>query len=277
MFVIILQKVNTDIAVQISLLNHKSKGEVKMKKTFCIIFVMAVILSFAGCAPTTYTEKGEDYVYSVGETINILDKESKQVLGSVTISDAVVIKDEPFIIEEFAKYDENSNPIYEKVSYEAVVQINYKYTIADSTKTITTSNFSVFDKVGNSAEFSPKTNYEKIPTKDNSFVVAVKEKGEFVDLSFRYHISQTAIAKIKAYYEDNANISEQPVDEQSEDTVEQDKTALNVMDDSNNESKSNIQIWIFIVVFIVQALSNIALIVVLIVFFKKYRKTMPKQ
>ncbi len=245
-----------------------------MKKIFPILLLLIILLGFSGCTPTTYAEQGKDYVYGVGETINILDKESNQILSSVVITNVIIIKDEPFTIDELVKYDESNNPIYEKFSYEAVVQINYKYTVADSTKTISSSNFSVFDQDGNSAEFSPKTNYEKISTKDNSFVVAVKEKGEFVDLSFSYHISQTAVAQIKAYYEDVANKS---VDEnkQNQGAVEQNINTPIVDDNPDNSSQSAFDSRILVMICVVQALSNMILITVLIIvlFVKRRDRT----
>lgn len=246
-----------------------------MKKTLSVLFVLIMILGFSGCAPTTYTEQGKDYVYSVGETINILDKESKQILSSVTITDAIVIKDELFFVEELVKYDDNNNPIYEKTSYEAVVQINYKYSIIDSTKRISAINFSAVDSEGNRAEFFPKTNYKTSYTNDNSFVIALKEKGEFVNLSFQYHTNQTAIAQIKAYYEDVVN-KDKDKDKLNEGNVEQNNTPI-VDNDSNNTPQSDYNLQIFVGIFIAQALLNIVLIILVIILcvqhFKKHKNS----
>ena len=242
-----------------------------MKRTLSVLFVLIMILGFSGCASTTYTEQGKDYVYSIGETINILDKESKQLLSSVTITDAIVIKDELFFVEELVKYDDDNNPIYEKTSYEAVVQINYKYSTIDSTKRISAINFSAVDSEGNRAEFFPKTNYKTSYTNDNSFVIALKEKGEFVNLSFQYHTNQTAIAQIKAYYEDVVNKGEDK-DKLNEGNVEQNNTTPIVDNDSNNTPQSDYNLQIFVGIFIAQALLNIVLIIFVIILCAQHSK-----
>ncbi|MBQ8267421.1 MAG: hypothetical protein IJZ21_03450 [Clostridia bacterium] len=185
----------------------------------------------------------------------MLDIESKQVLGSVTITEVAILKDEPFEISEIADYDDNNEPIYETETYEAIVQINYTYETIDSSKKITTNNFSVNDAMGDSAEFSPDTEYTEISTSDNKFVVAVKEKGEFINIGFAFHTNQEEIADIKAYYDDSVTKDE------NEDINDQQVEDIN----QENTNKDGTSIKLLTAICIMQGISNFVLLVIIIV------------
>ncbi len=177
-----------------------------MKKSISLMFVLLLLFCLSACTePTTYTDYPQDgHTYSVGEQINIYDKESSAFLGCVTVTGITVVRDEPFALEKVVDYDENNQETYEYVHYEAVVQIDYNYQVLDSTNIISPSHFLITDCEGNPVERSPQTDYEPIKTSNFSMFVGVKEKGEYLNIKLRFHSTQEPIAEIKAVYDGNS-------------------------------------------------------------------------
>lgn len=173
-----------------------------MKRTsiFLILLTVCVLLVTACGTPTTYTKQ---FNYTVGETIEILDKETNSILGSVVVTDVLVIQDEPFTLQELSHY-EDDKPVYQDVTYEAVIQINYSSYVADSSNSITSSNFSIVDAGGSAARINPRTSYKEAEAPDKCIIAAVKTKGAMVDIYFSFHLTQERIAKINGYYTDGS-------------------------------------------------------------------------
>lgn len=145
------------------------------------------------------TDRSTDYIYSLNEEIIIRDIESKGELGTLKITNAVFLKEEPFELPELEEYSEDWTPIYKNVRYEALVQINYIGTAIDSRNKITSDNFSITDSAGESVKFDPVMEYELIETEESTIVVALKNKGDYINIDFSFHNSQSKpTAKIKA-------------------------------------------------------------------------------
>lgn len=120
----------------------------------CFIIAIFVIITFlcTSCRTTTNTEKPNNYKYGFNEEIKILDMESKGVLATVKFTGISVLKDQPFEIKEVDHYDQSNNPVYENITYNQIIQIYYVYKTTDSTKNISSSNFSVKDSKGEQAD-----------------------------------------------------------------------------------------------------------------------------
>lgn len=240
-----------------------------MKKSLALFTVILLILSLSACQePTARTEHFDDYVYSVGEEISVYDKESSSLLGTVTVTGVTVVRNEPFELEKIVDFDENDQAIYENVPYEAVVQIDYVYDVADSTNKITASNFIITDCEDNLTERSPEIDYAPVDTDDDSIFVAVKEKGEFVNLKFMFHTSQKPIAYIKAVYDGYSTLPETDArpsytDDYYDDEYEYEDPAISVI--------SGIFAGIFLAILFLSPVAVIVLIIVIVSLSSKNR------
>ena len=156
----------------------------------CFIIAIFVIITFlcTSCRTTTITENSNDYIYGFNEEIKILDMESKGVLATVKITGISVLKDQPFELKEVDHYDQSNNPVYENITYNQIIQIYYVYKTTDSTKNISSSNFSVKDSKGEQAIFDPDTDFKaKALDGNNSMIVALKNRSDFINIQFKYN------------------------------------------------------------------------------------------
>lgn len=168
------------------------------KKYIFITLLIMLAVAMSACAPaTTRTDKDENYIYSAGETINIYDKESGQKLGDIVITNVSVISDEPF---EINMSPGKADPSI--IKYEGLIQVCYKYSVADSSVDIDYNNFKVEDYCGEDAFENPDVYYEAFDTDDEYFVSAVKNLGTYVDIEFSFHTYQTPTAKAHIEYSD---------------------------------------------------------------------------
>ena len=103
------------------------------------------------------TDKPSDYVYSLNKKIKIRGIEFKDGLGTLTVTHASVLKEEPFEIPMFDGYREDGTAI-------------------DSRNKKTNDNFTVKDSQGESAKRNPEVEDELVEAKQNSFIVALKIK-----------------------------------------------------------------------------------------------------
>lgn len=82
-----------------------------MRKFFFLPFVIVIFCLTSCQATTTMTDKPSDYVYSLNKKIKIRDIEFKDGLGTLTVTHASVLKEEPFEIPMFDGYREDGTAI----------------------------------------------------------------------------------------------------------------------------------------------------------------------
>ena len=98
-----------------------------MKKHSAIFIMAAVLLFLSGCSATTITEHEGNYLYGAGESINVIDIDTREHIGTLKVTEAVLLSDTPFTVTEKSGTDENGNDIYETVTYAQLVQVFYQY------------------------------------------------------------------------------------------------------------------------------------------------------
>lgn len=176
-----------------------------MKRLALIGSTILVLLT--GCSATTITEREGNYIYRQDENIYIQDIDTRNRIGTLKIIGASSLKSEPFVVQEISGVDTSGNPIYQDVVYEQLVQIWYLYDSKDDSKELYSSNFSVYDAQGDLGEVDPKVEYSsgEGDTRD-SFLVALKNRSDFIRLHFRYNPLQTTVtAKIELELSDGAD------------------------------------------------------------------------
>ena len=242
------------------------------KKISCfllLLLVLIVIMSFSACsAPTCHTDKDENYIYSLGEEIRLYDNESNSYLGSIAVIDAIVIRDGGFSIEEFDGYDEDDNPVYKDVEYEAVVQINYISSFIDSNDADERINFTLRDTSGNAGKKSPEVSYVTEPTPYSSMVFAVKEKDEYITIRYAYDTFQQPVAEIKAYYDDSGNYSADTL----ENFVGEGEGFISPQENSSNAGIAAVLLSVLLILCIAEGIIIIVLSVILIILALKLKK-----
>ena len=143
-----------------------------------------------------------NYIYGLNEPIHVIDIDTRDELGTLTITGVEVLKDEKFTAKERDGYDANSQPKYKDVTYEQIVQVFYDYDFKRS-KAVTDYNFGVLDASGIVAvkadQIDPLSDYtEKTKKGSLSFVVALKNRSDSIQIQFRYNSMQVKpTAKIK--------------------------------------------------------------------------------
>ena len=175
-------------------------------KKFAVVLAAASLMVLSSCSATTITEQAGNYVYSQNEDINILDIDTRNNVGTLKITGTEILKNDSFTVKEKRGTDESGNDIYQDVTYEQLIQIFYSYDNKGRVKSLSSSNFSVSDKAGYAGEFSPNIEYSAIKRNgEDYFVAALKNRGDFVNLTFKYNSLQIAdTAKIRL------DISEKP-------------------------------------------------------------------
>ena len=168
-----------------------------MKKGI-IVLGIALICLLSACSATTITQHEGNYIYSANEDIRIFDIDTRDVVGVLNVTGIQVLNNRPFTIKETTGFDENGNELQEDIVYEQLVQVFYHYD-SPMNKAVSAANFQVYDQAGVCGTINPKVKDTALPSKDGScFIVALKNKSEFVDMKFRYNILQTThTAKIQ--------------------------------------------------------------------------------
>jgi hypothetical protein len=176
-----------------------------LKTKLALILCLLSCFALSACSTTTITDKPGNYQYKVNETVNIVDIDSRESLGTVTVTGAAVLKDEPFEVLESDGTHENGETKYKTVVYNQIVQIFYTYTAIDSSKTISGANFDVRDSgrsLGVSAGSLTSQPDYSLQSRDgsSSFVVALKNKGDYLEIAFKYKVLQmkaTALIRVE--------------------------------------------------------------------------------
>lgn len=163
------------------------------------VFVLAAMLFFLfGCSATTITEREGNYLYGVGEDIHVIDIDTREHIGTLKVTEVVLLSDTPFTVTERTGTDENGNDIYETVTYAQLVQVFYQYDDRGSGKDISAANFTAYDAAGKMGEIDPAGYTGENRTGSDSFLVALENKSGTIRLDFQYNILQTtATAKIQ--------------------------------------------------------------------------------
>jgi len=159
------------------------------------ILAIAMILGLAAvpaCGATTITAQAGNYRYKVNEPIEVIDIETRNTFGILTITGVEILKDEPFEARESAGEDENGEPQYTTVTYSQIVQIFFTYT---GEKKLSDMHFNVRDATNELGRrpsgLDPVPAYQlKERSGQSSFVVALKNKGSYLEISFIYNAVQ---------------------------------------------------------------------------------------
>lgn len=198
-------------------------------KKISVILVIALLLILPSCSATAITEHEGNYVYSKNEDINIIDIDTRDNIGTLKMTGIEVLKNKSFTIKEKNGSDESGNDIYEDVTYEQLMQIYYRYDNKGSKKTISSANFNVYDQTRTSCKIDPDIEYDAIKRSgEEYFVVALKNKGEFIDMNFKYNITQTTnTAKIKLKISEKSDATSSNNSSSVNDTSNQNKPETN--------------------------------------------------
>ena len=169
------------------------QGARRVKK-ICIICLMLsmIICTVTACVPSveTITKQPGNYLYSKNEKIEIVDIESNQVIATLKIKDCCVLKNSTFKISEYKNTDSNGSAIYEDVNYEQLIQVDYDFENQPGySKKISAHNFSVKSRNGSQIKINPEIKDLSFD-EANSFLVALKEKSDRLEISFTYDIYQ---------------------------------------------------------------------------------------
>ena len=169
-----------------------------MKKHSTIFTIAAMLLFLSGCSATTITEHEGNYLYGAGESINVIDIDTREHIGTLKVTEAVLLSDTPFTVTEKSGTDENGNDIYETVTYAQLVQIFYQYDDKENGKDISAANFTAYDAYGQRGEINPAGYTGENRNGSDSFLVALENKSGTIRLDFQYNVLQTtATAKIQ--------------------------------------------------------------------------------
>lgn len=169
-----------------------------MKKHSAIFIMAAVLLFLSGCSATTITEHEGNYLYGAGESINVIDIDTREHIGTLKVTEAVLLSDTPFTVTEKSGTDENGNDIYETVTYAQLVQVFYQYDDRGSGKDISAANFTAYDAAGKMGEIDPAGYTGENRNGSDSFLVALENKSGTIRLDFQYNVLQTtATARIQ--------------------------------------------------------------------------------
>jgi|GEM_PF-3527984 len=167
-----------------------------------LFLLLAGLIFLSGCETTTITEQPGNYVYSQNEPIRVLDIDTRDALLELTFRGVTILRDEPFTLREETGHDESGETLYADVPYEALLRIEYDCEILSRKQSkLSSSNFDVYDSRGDRAARDPEIQYPEGPsTASKSFVVALKHKGDFVDIRFNQkslQIRPTALIRLE--------------------------------------------------------------------------------
>ena len=173
-----------------------------MKLKICVLWLLLAVIIFAGCTPSveTITEKPGNYIYGKNEEIKIIDIATDDIIATLTITGFETLLDGAFMVPHYVKTEENGEKIYEDVEYKQLLQIYYVFKNEPGhNKEIKSNNFDITSIGSSQYVIEPDIDYSGHPLDGNqSFVVALKEKQEYLELGFTYDIFQSRkTAKIK--------------------------------------------------------------------------------
>ena len=189
-----------------------------MKKIIFFVLLLGIMISCLGCTGVTgsvyHTEKD---TYYAGETVKVFDNESNAQLGTLRITKATVVRDEPYIRKTYLcslevyengfytdEVEIQGDSVYSLEENAAVVQIDFTASTLDSSNRIEKSDFFVTDCNGDSADRDVETHYTVQPTTDSSFVVGLRELGD-IKLSFTFNNSWNETCEIICEYDEKTD------------------------------------------------------------------------
>ena len=162
----------------------------KTKLIFGVLAILPLVLLF-GCVPSveTITKKPGEYVYGMGEKIQIVDIETDEQIATLTVDGSEVLRNEPFTIQRLVGTKEDGEKVYEDVAYQQLVEIYYAFANEPNySKSISRRNFSL---IGAEGTINPDIDYTSRPREGcHSFVVALKERNSSLDFGFTYDVFQ---------------------------------------------------------------------------------------
>ena len=253
-----------------------------MKRFIAILMILATVLSFSGCyaESTVGTDLEADHVYGLGEEMKFFDLQTDEKLGSVTVKEVYVLSDKPFSRRERVGKDEDGESVYETLNFEGIVQICYSYETVDSSRNVTNRNFYVYDRDGNKASINTENGeYILKETEYNSFVVAVQDLDEGLNVGVSFIRGQEPCAWAAINYSDNSAKDSEQVKKQI-DEIKESFGELDIEADDEDERRSEEKlkglISAFIAVLVISPVVCIVLIIVVIVMAVKMKKLKKK-
>lgn len=197
----------------------------KMTIALISIIFISVILSSCMTQKTTHTKMGDNHVYSKYEKVSVYDNESGAELGYVQVNDVYILVDEPFKMYEYTTVTNDNGEtetVKEWTDYEVLVQVNYEEFHIDSS---VKSKLYIEDCFGKAGQSDITIDYEIIQTDDKLAVVALKNKGDYINFEYYYQRSNyEPTAKIRAEYNESTE-SNKPVN--TPDEIIPTKTPIN--------------------------------------------------
>lgn len=189
-----------------------------MKKVMLFVLLIGIVISCLGCTGVIDSSyHAQKDTYYAGETVKVFDNESNAQLATLRITNATVIRDEPYIrktylcsleVYENGSYTDEveirGDSVYSLEEYAAVVQIDFTASTLDSSNSIEKSDFYVMDCNGDSADRDVETHYTVQPTTDSSFVVGLRELGD-IKLSFTFNNSWDETCEIICEYDEKTD------------------------------------------------------------------------
>ena len=168
-----------------------------------IWLLLPIMMFMTGCASTTITEREGNYRYGKDEAIRILDIDTRDLVGTLTITGVRVLKKD-FTIDEKLGTDASGQDVLVQIPYAQLVRIFYRYEATGADKTISGLHFDVRDAEGTMAKRDPVVDYEPEENTDSqSFVVALKNSGHTLHIDFRYDpLQSNPTARIELELED---------------------------------------------------------------------------
>lgn len=165
-------------------------------KRFLLIFLTTIVLfSFSSCSPEheTITKNPGSYLYQLGETIKIVDIETGECIGNLTITEFQLIQDTPFLVSKYAGLDDNYEAIYEDVTYHQLTQVNYTFENEPGYHaTISADHFNVVDNGITDSVINPRKTDIPLPTNAvNCFWLASEQPVDEIELTFTYDLRQS--------------------------------------------------------------------------------------
>ena len=159
------------------------------KRVFILVFSFLLCLSVTGCLPrVSKTDQAENHIYEKNETIRILNKDTDEEFGTLTITKVEVLMDEIFEAKIADGRDDKGNIKYETVNYYQIIQVFYE---ANLDVSVSYDNFLVTDSLSETATgiayIDPQPDIKDKKKNDkNSFIVGLKNKSNFVEIDYRY-------------------------------------------------------------------------------------------
>ena len=161
----------------------------RFKRLFLYLILCSVMLLSAACDAfvehDTITQKPGNYQFGINETVEIIDIETRETLGAITVTSCQLVEDQPFVVEEVV-YEGNKR-VTVKTTYSKLYQITC--TVVDSLGEIDSVKHH-FSPLNRDHVMDPRND-----SRGDSFYIAIVEGGggnktDFA-LEFSYDLNQS--------------------------------------------------------------------------------------